>query len=218
MSTSVGPNTAPVAPVLLEAVSKIYHPEHRELTVVALDALSFQVERGEALAIIGPSGCGKSTLLHILGCLDRPTRGRYLLEGRDVSHLSADDRARVRNRHIGFVFQGFNLLPRMNAVENVELPLLYGTAANTRERAMHALERVGLAERANHRPNELSGGQKQRVAIARALVTEPSIVLADEPTGALDSVTSGEVLELMDRLHAEGTTLILGNRSRPLKV
>ena len=200
---------ATISPVVLDKVSKIYQPDNPELSVTAIDALSFRVERGEALAIIGPSGCGKSSLLHILGCLDRPTLGHYYLEDRDVSQLSEDQRARVRNKHIGFVFQAFNLLPRMSALENVELPLLYGSMTNTKERALHALERVGLAERAGHRPNELSGGQKQRVAIARALVTEPSIILADEPTGALDSVTSREVLELMDRLHAEGTTLIL---------
>lgn len=209
MSAPLQNPTVDHAPVVLDAISKIYRPDHPELSVKAIDALSFRVERGEALAIIGPSGCGKSSLLHILGCLDRPTHGRYLLEGRDVSRLSEDERARVRNRHIGFVFQAFNLLPRMSALENVELPLLYAATTNTREKAMHALDRVGLADRADHRPNELSGGQKQRVAIARALVTEPSIVLGDEPTGALDSVTSGEVLDLMDRLHAEGTTLIL---------
>lgn len=206
---SASESSTAVTPVVLESVSKIYRPENPELSVKAIDSLSFRVERGEALALIGSSGCGKSTLLHIIGCLDRPTSGRYFLEGRDVSRLSEDQRARVRNRHIGFVFQAFNLLPRMNALENVELPLLYGQAKNTRERAMYALERVGLADRADHRPNELSGGQKQRVAIARALVTEPSIVLADEPTGALDSVTSDEVLELMDQLHADGTTLII---------
>ncbi|MEL6185920.1 MAG: ABC transporter ATP-binding protein, partial [Myxococcota bacterium] len=197
------------APVVIEDLVKTYNPEHPELAVRALDHVSFAVDRGEALAIVGPSGCGKSTLLHLLGCLDRPTGGRYLLEGRDVSTLTEDERARTRNAHVGFVFQAFNLLPRMNALENVELPLLYGDANEARSRARDALARVGLADRAHHRPNELSGGQKQRVAIARALVTRPSILLADEPTGALDSRTSGEVLDLLLDLNADGSTLII---------
>ncbi|MBX3250566.1 MAG: ABC transporter ATP-binding protein [Myxococcales bacterium] len=196
-------------PVVVEALTKTYHADRAELAVRAVRGVSFRIARGESVAIIGPSGCGKSTLLHILGCLDRPTSGRYLLEGEDVAQLGEDARARVRNRHIGFVFQSFNLLPRMDAAENVELPLLYAGVKRSRERAMHALERVGLADRAHHRPNELSGGQKQRVAIARALVTEPSMLLGDEPTGALDSHTSREVLELLERLHGEGTTIVL---------
>jgi len=197
------------APVVVENLTKVYLPDDPELTVRALDGVSLRAERGEAIAIIGSSGCGKSTMLHILGCLDRPTSGHYLLEGRDVAQIDEDERARVRNQHIGFVFQSFNLLPRMTARENVALPLLYAGVAKPGERAERALARVGLADRAHHRPNELSGGQKQRVAIARALVTEPSILLADEPTGALDSHTSGEVLELLTHLHEEGTTLFV---------
>jgi putative ABC transport system ATP-binding protein len=154
------------------------------------------------------------TLLHILGCLDRPTSGAYVLEGNDVSSLSENALAEVRNKHIGFVFQSFHLLPRMTAVENVELPLLYASTPKPRERALAALSRVGLADRAGHIPSELSGGQKQRVAIARALVTEPSILLADEPTGALDSEGGLEVLELFRRLHAAGQTVLLVTHDR----
>ncbi|MBO6938659.1 MAG: ABC transporter ATP-binding protein [Deltaproteobacteria bacterium] len=196
-------------PVVVKELTKVYRPDDPGLTVRALDGVSLRAERGEAIAIIGSSGCGKSTLLHILGCLDRPTSGTYRLEGRDVAGLDEDERARVRNQHIGFVFQSFNLLPRMTARENVALPLLYAGTSNPGELAERALARVGLADRAHHRPNELSGGQKQRVAIARALVTRPSILLADEPTGALDSRTSGEVLELLTHLHEEGTTLFV---------
>ena len=197
------------APVVVEALSKIYHPERPELRVVAVDRISFTIERGESVAILGPSGCGKSSLLNILGCLDQPTEGAYRLEGRDVSTMSSDELAAVRNRHIGFVFQSFNLLPRMTAKENVELPLLYAGVDNTKERAQEALERVGLADRGHHVPAELSGGQKQRVAIARALVTDPSILLCDEPTGALDTRTGGEVLELLRVLNEEGATIIM---------
>ncbi|NLY93327.1 MAG: ABC transporter ATP-binding protein [Myxococcales bacterium] len=194
---------------MVEDLVKVYHPETPELAVRAVDGISFRVRPGESVAIVGPSGCGKSTLLHILGCLDRPTSGRYLISGRDTRELSEDDLARVRNRHIGFVFQSFNLLPRLTAVENVELPLLYAGIPDSLERAARALARVGLSDRAHHMPNELSGGQKQRVAIARALVTEPSILLGDEPTGALDSRTSREVMDLLGELHDEGRTLIL---------
>lgn len=197
------------APVVVEGLTKVYNADKGDLAVRAIDALSFRVERGDAMAIVGPSGCGKSTLLHLLGCLDRPTAGSYLLEGQDVARLSEDRLAGIRNRHIGFIFQSFNLLPRMSAAENVELPLLYAGVTQSRERAMAALERVGLADRAHHRPSELSGGQNQRVAIARALVTEPSILLGDEPTGALDSRTSREVLDLLQTLHEEGMTVIL---------
>lgn len=197
------------APVVVEALSKIYHPERPELRVVAVDRISFTIERGESVAILGPSGCGKSSLLNILGCLDQPTEGAYRLEGRDVSTMSSDELAAVRNRHIGFVFQSFNLLPRMTAAENVELPLLYAGVSNPRERALLALQRVGLSDRGHHVPAELSGGQKQRVAIARALVTDPSILLCDEPTGALDTRTGGEVLELLRVLNAEGATIIM---------
>ncbi len=196
---------------VVEAVElvKIYGEHRAELAVRAVDGVSFAIERGDSVAIIGPSGCGKSSLLNILGCLDRPTHGSYLLEGRDVASLGEDELARVRNRHIGFVFQTFTLLPRMSARENVELPLLYAGTRSTRERAEEALERVGLADRAHHTPNELSGGQRQRVAIARALVTRPSILLCDEPTGALDSRTGREVLELLRELNDEGTTLLV---------
>jgi putative ABC transport system ATP-binding protein len=198
-----------VAPVVIEDLSKVYHADREDLAVRAVDGISFRVEERESVAIIGPSGCGKSSLLNILGCLDRPTSGAYLLSGRDVRDLDDDELARLRNRHIGFVFQSFNLLPRMTAEENVELPLLYASTKNSRDKAREALARVGLAERAHHLPTELSGGQKQRVAIARALVTQPSILLCDEPTGALDSKTGREVLDLLLSLNAEGTTLIM---------
>ena len=197
------------SPVVIEDLAKVYNPNRPEIAVRAVDGVSFSVPRGSSLAIIGPSGCGKSTLLQILGCLDRPTSGRYVLEGRDVAKLSEDELARVRNRHIGFVFQSFNLLPRMSALENVELPLLYAAEKHTRDKALAALARVGIDNRARHMPSELSGGQRQRVAIARALVTSPSIVLCDEPTGALDSRTGKEVIELLQRLNAEGSTLIM---------
>jgi putative ABC transport system ATP-binding protein len=197
------------APVEIEALSKVYHAESEDLAVRAVDRIGFAVARGESVAIIGPSGCGKSTLLNILGCLDRPSEGVYRLEGRDVAELDDDELASIRNRHIGFVFQSFNLLPRMTAAENVELPLLYGSVKHSRERAREALARVGLAPREKHLPSELSGGQRQRVAIARALVTRPSILLCDEPTGALDSRTGKDVLELLHSLNAEGTTLLM---------
>lgn len=201
--------SATSSPVVIEHVSKIYNEGDDDLVVRAVADVSFEVKAGESVAIIGPSGCGKSTLLHVLGCLDRPTRGRYVLSGRDVAQLDEDELAQARNRHIGFVFQSFNLLPRMTAAENVELPLLYAGTPNSKERALEALKRVGLADRAKHVPNELSGGQKQRVAIARALVTRPSIMLCDEPTGALDSRTSAEVLDLLLELNREGATLIM---------
>jgi putative ABC transport system ATP-binding protein len=197
------------APVIIESLSKVYHPERPELRVVAVNSISFTIERGESVAILGPSGCGKSTLLNILGCLDQPTSGVYRLEGRDVATMKSDELAAVRNRHIGFVFQSFNLLPRMSAAENVELPLLYAGVDDTKKRALSALARVGLADRAHHVPAELSGGQKQRVAIARALVTDPSILLCDEPTGALDTRTGQEVLGLLAELNAEGATIIM---------
>jgi putative ABC transport system ATP-binding protein len=196
-------------PIVIHDLSKIYDSGRAELAVRAVDGISFRVERGESVAIIGPSGCGKSSLLNILGCLDRPSAGRYELDGRDMAQLDDDELAALRNRHIGFVFQSFNLLPRMTAAENVELPLLYGAVKDSRELARVALERVGLADRARHLPSELSGGQRQRVAIARAIVTRPSILLCDEPTGALDSRTGRDVLELLMSLNADGATLVM---------
>jgi putative ABC transport system ATP-binding protein len=196
-------------PVFVENLSKVYHADREDLAVRAVDRIGFEVRRGESLAIIGPSGCGKSSLLNILGCLDRPTEGTYRLGGRNVAELDDDELAALRNRHIGFVFQSFNLLPRMTAVENVELPLLYGAVKDSHAKAAQALDRVGLSARARHLPSELSGGQRQRVAIARALVTNPSILLCDEPTGALDSRTGRDVLELLLSLNADGTTLLM---------
>ncbi|MGD8858781.1 MAG: ABC transporter ATP-binding protein [Myxococcales bacterium] len=197
------------APVVVEDLSRVYNADRPEIAVRAVDGVSFSIERGESVAIIGPSGCGKSTLLNVLGCLDRPTSGHYHLEGRDVADRDEDELAALRNRHIGFVFQTFNLLPRMDALENVELPLLYAAAHEPAARAARALQRVGLSDRAHHMPGELSGGQKQRVAVARAIVTEPSILLCDEPTGALDSRTGAELMGLLQQLHAEGTTLLV---------
>lgn len=195
--------------VLVRDLVKIYEPDRAELAVRAVDGVSFEIARGEYAAIVGPSGSGKSTLMHILGCLDRPTSGRFELAGEDVAALEDAALASVRNRRIGFVFQAFFLLPRETALENVELPLLYSGDRRYRSRAREALERVGLADRAHHLPNQLSGGQRQRVAIARALVTNPDIVLADEPTGALDTTTGAEILALMEDLNREGTTIIV---------
>ncbi len=190
-----------------------------EVQVEALRGVSLEIQDGEFVAVIGPSGSGKSTLMHILGCLDRPTSGRYLLGEKDVSEISSDERASLRNRQIGFVFQSFNLLPRTPAVENVELPLLYNggklSRSQRRSRALEMLASLGLSDRALHHPNQLSGGQQQRVAIARALVNSPGLLLADEPTGNLDSQTSREIMELFRRLNQDrGLTLVIITHER----
>ena len=191
----------------VERLSKIY--QMGEQKVSALDGVDFRIEKGEFVAIMGPSGSGKSTLMNLLGCLDLPSSGIYRLENLDIQDLKPDQLAEVRNRRIGFVFQSFNLLPRATALENTELPLLYGRVPKSTEIAFQALERVGLAHRAEHKPTELSGGERQRVAIARALVNSPAIILADEPTGNLDSTTGKEILNLFLELNQEGVTLIL---------
>ena len=189
-----------------------------DIQVQALRDINLTIDRNEYVAIMGPSGSGKSTLMNILGCLDTPSNGRYLFDNVDVSTLSDDELSAMRNREIGFIFQNFNLLPKMNALQNVELPLMYAgiPKAMRRERAIEALERVGLADRMDHKPTELSGGQRQRVAVARALVTKPGILLADEPTGALDSKTGVEIMALFDELHREGNTLILITHEREI--
>jgi putative ABC transport system ATP-binding protein len=193
----------------LEDVTKVYRTG--TIAVAALRGVSLTITPGEYVAIIGPSGSGKSTLMHILCCLDTPTTGTFRLAGEHVSAMSEAALAEIRNRRIGFVFQQFNLLASLSAWQNVELPLVYAGVgrAERKERAMAALDRVGLSSRVQHRPGELSGGQQQRVAVARALVTEPALILADEPTGNLDSVSARDVLDLMDELHASGRTLIL---------
>jgi putative ABC transport system ATP-binding protein len=196
------------AVIEVEAATKVYRMGETE--VHALRGVDLLVEEGEIMSIMGPSGSGKSTLMAILGCLDTPTGGAYRLAGRDVGSLNDDQLAEIRGQQIGFVFQTFNLLPRATALENVELPLLYTGASGRRQRAQAALEAVGLGDRARHRPNELSGGERQRVAMARALVNEPAIILADEPTGNLDSRTGDEVLEMLTALHQErGLTLVM---------
>jgi putative ABC transport system ATP-binding protein len=205
----------PAPPVLaLEGVTKTYRVG--DSLVAALGGVTFAVETGEYVAVMGESGSGKTTLLGILGCLDRPTSGSYRLVGREMSSLPESRRARVRGERIGFVFQAYNLLPRATAYKNVELPLVYANVPRRerRERVLHTLDMVGLAGRADHRPSQLSGGQQQRVGIARALVTRPSVLLADEPTGNLDSASADEVLTIFDQLHASGATIVLVTHSR----
>lgn len=195
--------------ITLKEITKIYSTG--DIQVAALRGVDLHIDRGEFVAITGPSGSGKSTMMNILGCLDRPTTGEYYLDGEDVSKASGNQLAEIRNRKIGFVFQGFNLLPRTTALENVELPMLYAGVPpkERRERAIHSLESVGLGDRIHHRPKELSGGQQQRVAIARALVTQPAIILADEPTGNLDTRSSIEVMAIFQKVHNEGNTVLI---------
>ncbi|MCC9168748.1 ABC transporter ATP-binding protein [Pontibacter sp. XAAS-A31] len=190
-------------------ISKVYRMGTE--TIHALKSVSIKIDKGEYVAFMGPSGSGKSTLMNIVGCLDTPTGGQYVLNGKDVSNMTDNDLAEVRNKEIGFVFQTFNLLPRQSSLENVALPLIYAgyNKSQRTAKAQRALESVGLGNRGGHKPNELSGGQRQRVAIARALINDPSIILADEPTGNLDTKTSYEIMELFENLHSKGNTIIM---------
>jgi putative ABC transport system ATP-binding protein len=195
--------------IAIKGITKTFHLG--ELDVPVLKGINFSVEEGEYVAIMGASGSGKSTLMNIIGCLDRPTSGSYILDGRDLTTLDDDELADIRNQYIGFVFQQFNLLPRLTALENVMLPMIYADVSRTEriQSATEALEKMGLSDRLNNRPNQLSGGQQQRVAIARALVNHPALVLADEPTGALDSTTSHEIMALLTELNQNGTTIAI---------
>ena len=195
--------------MIIQAENLVKTYDLGETTVRALNGVSLEVPEGDMVAVSGASGSGKSTLMHIIGCLDRADSGRYILAGEDVSRLSKDQLSEIRNRHIGFVFQTFNLLPRLTALENVELPLLYAGLSHAKGRAAEALKQVNLDDRMRHRPNQLSGGQRQRVAIARALITNPALLLADEPTGNLDSRTGEEIMTLFGSLNAEGRTIVI---------
>jgi putative ABC transport system ATP-binding protein len=209
MSSTNGTAAAERALIEIEDLTKRYMMGSQE--VWALDGVTLSIEEGEYVAVMGPSGSGKSTLMNMLGCLDTPTGGTYHLRGEDVSTFSDNDLAEIRNREIGFVFQTFNLLPRVNCLRNAELPLIYAgmSKRERRERAAEVLESVGLGDRLDHRPNELSGGQRQRVATARALVNRPSLLLADEPTGNLDTETGSEIMQLLEALHRQGNTILL---------
>jgi len=209
-----GVTNQPAVVIRADGLSKTY--QMGDVTVRALNGATFEVRTGEMMSIMGPSGSGKSTLMNILGCLDQPTTGTYWLDGTETSQLDDDELASIRNKKIGFVFQQFNLLARTSALEQVELPLLYAGVSQRRKRALTALDRVGLADRSHHRPTELSGGQQQRVAIARALVGEPAIILADEPTGALDSRTSEEVMAIFQQLNREGITVVFVTHERDI--
>jgi putative ABC transport system ATP-binding protein len=206
--------TSPI--IEMQSIKKIY--DTGKIKVEALKGIDLKVESGEFVAIVGPSGSGKSTLMNLIGCLDTPSDGRYRLGGEDVSRFTRDELADVRNRRVGFVFQGFNLLPQISAFENVELPLLFGGVApkKRRERTEQLLSRVGLADRMDHKPTELSGGQMQRVAIARALAMHPDVVLADEPTGNLDSSAGGDIMELFSELWRQGSTLVVITHDKSL--
>jgi putative ABC transport system ATP-binding protein len=202
-------DAVPAALISMRDIWKTYQMGSEE--VHALHGVSFDVQKGEYLAIIGPSGSGKSTLMNLIGCLDTPTKGEYWINGKNVSEMDDDELARIRNKEVGFVFQTFNLLARATSLHNVELPLIYAgmSASERHEKAKQSLAAVDLTDRMTHKPNELSGGQRQRVAIARALVNHPSILLADEPTGALDTATSNDIMNLFEKLHAEGNTIIV---------
>ncbi|MEK7274420.1 MAG: ABC transporter ATP-binding protein [Candidatus Desantisbacteria bacterium] len=209
-------NTNSAVLIDVKSIAKIY--QIGKIEVSALKEITFQIERGEFVSIMGTSGSGKTTLMDILGCLMKPTKGKYFLEGQNVSQLKDDELAEIRNKKIGFVFQGFNLLARTPALHNVELPLIYNDTPKKerRERAYQVLQLVGLEHRVHHRPNELSGGQQQRVAIARALINNPSIIFADEPTGNLDSQSGEEIMEIFDKLHQQGSTIIMVTHERDI--